>query len=125
MRRPADEDVMDDGARLEEIWKVLARLQELAADRVILIEGKKDRAALDAVGVFGDSFQIQAAGGPVKAVEYVAAHGGKAVILTDWDRKGGIIASETVRLLSASGFECDTQVRADLARLSAQPGKIY
>ncbi|MDD2626824.1 MAG: Toprim subdomain protein [Methanomethylophilus sp.] len=117
MRRSADEDVMDDGVRLKEIEQVLERLRELSADHVLLIEGKKDREALNTVGVRGDFFQIQSAGGPVKAVEYVAAHGGKAVILTDWDRKGGVIAGETVRLLIASDLECDSQVRADLARL--------
>lgn len=116
MRKP-DEDVMSDEVRLEEIRKVLDRLQELAADHVLLIEGKKDRAALTAVGLTGDMFQIQSGGGPVKAVEYVAQHGGKAVILTDWDRKGGIIAADLVRLLGASDLVYDVQVRLDLFRL--------
>jgi len=116
MRKP-DEDVMTDEVRLEEIHKVLDRLHVLAADHVLLIEGKKDRVSLEAIGLSGDMFQIQSGGGPVKAVEYVMRHGRKAVVLTDWDRKGGIIAASLVRLLSASDLVYDVQVRIDLSRL--------
>ena len=62
---------MTDAERLEEIYELLSELDELSKDHILLIEGKKDRRALTALGVSGDMFQIQSDGGPVKAAEYV------------------------------------------------------
>lgn len=111
----ADDDVMSDAVRLQKVNEVLDRLKALSADHVLLIEGLKDRRALNAVGIRGDMFQIQSSGGPAAAAQYVQEHGGKAVILTDWDRRGGSLASDLRDLL---GPDADTDVRADLAALS-------
>lgn len=112
-----DREVMNDEIRLEEIHEVLDRLRELAVDHVILIEGMKDRKALDWLGITGDMFQIQSQGGPAKAAEYVEQHGGKAVVLTDWDRTGGAIASALRGLLGPDNGDIDFSVRADLSCL--------
>lgn len=113
--RKNEEDVMDDAVRLEKVTEVIERLKTLSSDHVILIEGLNDRRALNALGVVGDMFQVQSSGGPAAAAEYVEDHGGKAVILTDWDRRGGSLANELVSLI---GPEADTTVRSDLAVLT-------
>ena len=107
---------MNDEVRLERIREVLDRLAVLSEDHVILVEGVNDVAALKAVGIDGDFFTIQCSGGPMRAVEYVEAHGGKAVVLTDWDRRGGTIASQ-IRSMCGSGHDIDFDVRADLGKL--------
>ena len=116
--RKTDEDVMSDEVRLEEILKVLGRLKELSADRVILVEGRKDREALAYLGISGDVFQIQSSGGPSAAAEYVESRGGKAVILTDWDRRGGNLAAALRDILGRDNPDIDGSVREDLSRLS-------
>lgn len=116
--RKTDEDVMSDEVRLEEILKVLGRLKELSADHVILVEGRKDREALAYLGISGDVFQIQSSGGPSAAAEYVESHGGKAVILTDWDRRGGNLAAALRDILGRDNPDIDGSVREDLSRLS-------
>ena len=116
--RKTDEDVMSDEVRLEEILKVLGRLKELSADHVILVEGRKDREALAYLGISGDVFQIQSSGGPSAAAEYVESRGGKAVILTDWDRRGGNLAAALRDILGRDNPDIDGSVREDLARLS-------
>ena len=116
--RKTDEDVMSDEVRLEEILKVLGRLKELSADHVILVEGRKDREALAYLGISGDVFQIQSSGGPSAAVEYVESRGGKAVILTDWDRRGGNLAAALRDILGRDNPDIDGSVREDLSRLS-------
>ncbi len=116
--RKSDEDVMDDAVRLEEILKVLERLRELSADHVILVEGRKDRDSLAHLGVSGDIFQVQSSGGPSAAAEYVESKGGKAVILTDWDRRGGNLAASLRAILGKDNRNVDDTVRTDLARLS-------
>lgn len=108
---------MNDGERLAEIGEILEELKALSMDRILLIEGIRDRDALDRLGINGRVFMIQAGGGPVKAAEYVSLHGNKAVILTDWDRKGGTIARETELQLQALDCECDSEIRAKLSRL--------
>lgn len=114
---------MDDRERLEAIRKVLDDLDVLSEDHVILIEGINDRKALTSLGVSGVMFQIQSEGGPIKAAEYVAKVGSKAVILTDWDRKGGILANDLIRNLSALGLKYDTSIRAKLSVLCKKYAK--
>ncbi len=116
--RKTDEDVMSDEVRLEEILKVLGRLKELSADHVILVEGRKDREELAYLGISGDVFQIQSSGGPSAAAEYVESRGGKAVILTDWDRRGGNLAAALRDILGRDNPDIDGSVREDLSRLS-------
>ena len=108
---------MNDEERLEEILEVLSELSDLAMDHIILIEGMRDKDALRSLGIEGETFMIQSEGGPLKAAEYVTKNGNKAVILTDWDRKGGIIAADMSRYLSSFGVEYDTSIRSRLSML--------
>lgn len=108
---------MDDGERLAEIEEVLEDLSELSKDHIILIEGPKDKSSLESIGIDCKVFMIQAEGGPMKAAEYVSKHGNKAVILTDWDKKGGAIARELRDQLSSLGVSYDASVRARLSVL--------
>lgn len=107
---------MNDAERLERIEEVLERLDPLCEDHVLLVEGLKDIRALEALGIRGDFFTVQASGGPVAAAEYVETHGGKAVLLTDWDRRGNALADQIVSLLSGDA-SVDTGIRSELSRL--------
>ncbi len=106
-----------DSDRYEIIVEVLAELEEMSWDRVILVEGRRDVTALEHLGIFGDVFTVQASGGPIKAAEYVYKKKKKAVILTDWDRKGDIIASDLEIQLSALDIQYDIDIRDRLAGL--------
>jgi len=108
---------VNDEERLQEINEVLSELSELAMDRILLVEGPRDKDALNALGIIGRTYMVQSEGGPLKASEFVAENGNKAVILTDWDRKGGTIASDLSRNLSALGAEYDTSIRSRLSML--------
>ena len=109
---------MNDEECLEGIAEALERLSELTSDHVILVEGNKDVVALNGLGVEGEFFCVQVNGGPVKAAEYVWRSGKKAVILTDWDRRGGSLASDLRDNLNSLGVQYDDTVRADIAFLS-------
>jgi 5S rRNA maturation endonuclease (ribonuclease M5) len=63
-------------------------------------------------------FMVQHGGGPLRAAEYAAENGGKAVILTDWDRKGDIIANDLSAQMNSLGVRSDTTVRTRLSSLS-------
>jgi len=109
---------MNDAERLEEFLEVLDRLSEMQDGAVVLVEGHKDVAALRAVGIDADFYCVQSGGGPVKAAEYVWRAGKKAIILTDWDRRGGNLAHTLRENLMSLGAEYDDSVRSDLAFLS-------
>ena len=109
---------MDDTERLELIQEALEKLYQMSEGRIILVEGPNDVRALRKVGIAGEFFRIQSDGGPVKAAEYVASRGMEAIILTDWDDKGDIIADAVSGQLSALGIRHDLTVRKELATLS-------
>ncbi|MGI5964752.1 MAG: toprim domain-containing protein [Candidatus Methanomethylophilaceae archaeon] len=108
---------MSDEERYEQILLVLEDLEEMSYDCVILVEGRRDVTALNHLGIYGDFYTVQSSGGPLKAAEYVFSTKKKAVILTDWDRKGDIIASDLAIQLSALDIQYDLSVRDRLASL--------
>jgi len=109
---------MNDEERLENFGEVLDRLEELSFDHVILVEGNKDVSALSNLGISGDIFCVQSGGGPVKAAEYVWRSGKEAVILTDWDGRGGSLAHQLRENLRSLGVGYDDSIRSDLAFLT-------
>lgn len=109
---------MNDAERLEDFLKALDRLSEESKEAVILVEGHKDVAALRSVGIDADFYCVQSGGGPVKAAEYVWRSGKRAVIMTDWDRRGGNLAHTLRENLQSLGVVYDDSIRSDLAFLS-------
>jgi dTMP kinase len=103
---------------LEAIEDILAQLKDRPETTVILIEGRKDRAALTCLGIGGDIIQVQDARGIFGVAEDLARQGKEAIILTDWDRKGGQLAGLLRNALRANGVRYDDQLRARLSMLS-------
>lgn len=108
---------MDDGERLEGIQALLDELSSMSGTHIILVEGLKDVDSLRNVGVDGEFYCVQSGGGPVKAAEHVWHSGKQAVIMTDWDRRGGSLARSLRENLSALDVRYDDRIRRDLATL--------
>lgn len=108
---------MDDAERLERIREALDRLSELSGDHIILVEGLKDVDSLRHVGIDGEFFCVQSSGGPLKAAEHAWRAGRPAVIMTDWDRRGGNLAETLRENLESLCVPYDDSVRRDLAVL--------
>lgn len=108
---------MDDAERLEAIEGLLDELSSLSATHIILVEGLKDVASLRGVGVEGEFFCVQSGGGPVKAAEHVWHSGRQAIIMTDWDRRGGTLARALRKNLSSLDVRYDDRIRVELAVL--------
>ncbi len=108
---------MDDRERLDAICELLDELSSMEGTHIILVEGLKDIASLEGVGVRGEFFCVQSGGGPVKAAEHVWHSGKEAVIMTDWDRRGGSLAASLRENLSALDVRYDDRIRKDLAFL--------
>jgi 5S rRNA maturation endonuclease (ribonuclease M5) len=102
---------------LEEVEALIRTLKDRPESVVILVEGRKDRQALACLGVGGEIVQVQNAGGIFGVAEDLARQGQEAIILTDWDRKGGQLAELLRNALRANGVRYDDTIRARLSML--------
>jgi 5S rRNA maturation endonuclease (ribonuclease M5) len=102
---------------LEEVDELLRELRERDEHVVILVEGRKDRLALSCLGIEGPIVQVQDARGIFGVAEDLSRNGQEAIILTDWDRKGGQLADLLRNALRANGVRYDDTIRACLSML--------
>lgn len=108
---------MNECDRLDQLAWLIEDLSDASEDRVILIEGRNDRKALDFLRIDSESIEVQKEGGPQRAAERVYESGKGAVILTDWDQKGEEIARNLIDFLRALGVRYDTDIRDKLRAL--------
>lgn len=108
---------MEDAERLERIERILAEIQELLDDgAVIIVEGMKDRFALNELGISG---QIILASHPplLRLADDLSRKADTVIILTDWDPKGNEMANKIFKYLRASGTKPNARLRGRLKKL--------
>ena len=109
MRRPKE--------ALEQLTAILEDLETRPEDIVLLVEGKRDRGALNLLGVRGEMIQVQTSDGILGIAEDLALRKKKAIILTDWDRKGGKLCLLLKNALRANAVEFDAVTRTRLVHV--------
>ncbi len=108
---------MRDEERLEQIELLIKELKETSKHgAIILVEGKKDERALRDLGVegrvvFASHFPL------IQLSDQVANNGAEIVVLTDWDRKGDLLAGKMSRYLIALGHTPNLRIRTKLGGL--------
>ena len=109
---------MNDAERFEALEEILDILQEMSATHIALIEGNKDRRALDNLGLCDlQTIEVQREGGPLRAAEKLSEMRMPAIILTDWDDRGNRIEQELRIQLDALCVKYDTEIRLRLRDL--------
>ncbi len=108
---------MNDCDRLDQLAWLIEDLSDMSEGSIILIEGRKDREALDFLKIAAESIEVQKEGGPRRAAERVYESGKEAIILTDWDSKGDEIAKSLEQNLYSLGIRYDTDMRDKLRAL--------
>lgn len=106
--------------RLEELQSILDELVCRDPDTVILVEGMRDRGALTILGVRGEMVQVQSSDGILSVAERLARDGRKAIIMTDWDRKGGQLSRLLKNALDANAVPYDERLRQRLVIIAKQ-----
>ena len=106
--------------RLEELQSILDELVSRDPDSVILVEGMRDRGALTILGVRGEMVQVQSSDGILSVAERLARDGRKAIIMTDWDRKGGQLSRLLRNALEANAVPYDERLRQRLVIIAKQ-----
>lgn len=101
----------------EDLERILDELMEKNRTAPIIVEGEYDRRALRALGVGGDIRAVNRGTSVLALCESLAADHREAIILTDWDVRGGRIARQLRDTLEACGVRYDDTLRARLAVL--------
>ena len=101
----------------QDLSKVLEDLAEKNRLAPIIVEGEYDRRALRALGVEGDVRLINEGSTIFGLCESIAAGHREAIILTDWDVRGGRLARQLRDGLAANGVRFDEELRARFTRL--------
>lgn len=103
--------------RLKLLSDLLDELAHRDTDVVILVEGARDRGGLKLLGVEGEVILVQQSSGIFHVAEELARAKKKAIILTDWDRKGGQLNRLLKGALQANEVPFDDQTRHRLAKI--------
>lgn len=109
--------VMDDLDRLQKIEQIICEIKDLSNEgAVIIVEGKKDRDALNELGI---SDQISLASYPslLNFAEDISRKTNQAIILTDWDPQGKKMAKKISEYLQASNTKPNNLIRNKIKKL--------
>ena len=109
--------------RLEELEAVFLDLEDACETSPIIVEGKKDVEALTLLGITKNVITLSKGVSMFTFSEGISGRWGKAVILTDWDRKGGHLARMLKEALVNNGVDVNDSIRARLAMLSMKEVK--
>lgn len=110
-------------ARLEALEDALDELTWASEEGVpLLVEGDKDEAALRVLGIRGPIVKVHAGRGLFAFVEDLSREHRAAVLLTDWDSRGGRLAKRLREACQANGVALDESHR--LAIMRATRGEV-
>ena len=105
---------MNNEERLERLNAALDDLSDMCKERILLVEGPKDRMAMTLLGINAEMMSVQSEGGPLKISEKISERKKNAVIMTDWDDQGDEIAKDLERSLLSVCVKFDTTIRSKL-----------
>lgn len=103
-----------DEERLEALERAVERLRETAESGTVVVEGARDVAALDWLGVGGLHVAVQRGQPLPDLMEELVGCPTPVVLLTDWDRTGGRLQSRLAENLAAR-VQLDVECRRRLA----------
>ncbi|WP_424356158.1 toprim domain-containing protein [Methanobacterium sp. MBAC-LM] len=85
----------------------------------ILIEGKKDEEALRKLGITGNIIKVSGSGLKLFEVAEIAAKtSSKVIILTDFDKKGDILAKKLSEDIQSLGSHPDLNIRKNIIKIT-------
>ena len=95
---------------LNEVEKALQDLQNINMNIPIIVEGKKDKQSLQKLGMKGSIIIYNKGKTLTDFCDWVAKSYRKVIILTDWDRRGGMLCHRMMELFDGR-VDYDTSFR--------------
>jgi 5S rRNA maturation endonuclease (ribonuclease M5) len=110
--------VLTPAERLEELNEVLADLEDKSDTTPIVVEGTKDVEALRRLGITKNVHHLNRGESVFNFCEDLSRGSRRLIILTDWDRKGGMLARMLKEACHANEVSANLDIRAKLVILS-------
>jgi len=108
---------LDDLERLEKLEGLILELQQMSdKGAVIIVEGKRDRKAMRALGITGD-IELGTQKSILVFCEDVAREYNNVIVLTDWDEKGDKLASLMEGYLRSTSATVNMDIRKKIKNL--------
>lgn len=108
---------LEDIERLEDIEEIILELQALAdTGAIIVVEGRRDVASLRSLGINGE-IRLASQQPLLEFTEQLSKSGKEIVILTDWDKRGGMMARKIIDDLLFYGVVPNTDIRSRIGIL--------
>jgi 5S rRNA maturation endonuclease (ribonuclease M5) len=108
---------IEDIERLESIDAIILELQTLSdSGAIIVVEGRRDLHSLRSLGINGD-IRLACQKPLLEFTEQLSKSGKEIVLLTDWDKKGGITARKIINHLLTYGIMPNTDLRSRIGSL--------
>ena len=109
--------LLEDIERLEKLEELITELQALSdAGAIIVVEGKRDAESLRFLGIKGE-IRLSTQQPLLEFTEALQRSGKEIILLTDWDKKGGMSAHKIIQHLLAYGVMPNTRIRAGIRTL--------
>lgn len=104
--------------RLERIEELLSEISEYSSrGAIIIVEGKRYILSLKKLGIEGN-FEIATRQSLFNLSERIAQLGNEVVILTDWDRRGDLLAIKLSGYFESFGLKPELEIRNKLRLIS-------
>ncbi len=108
---------MDDLERLEKLEELILELQQMSdKGALIIVEGKRDRKALRALGITG-AIMLGTKKSILVFCEEVAREYNNVIVLTDWDKKGEKLAALMEGYLRSTSATVNMDIRKKIKNL--------
>jgi 5S rRNA maturation endonuclease (ribonuclease M5) len=104
--------------RLERIEELLSELSEYSSrGAIIIVEGKRDVLSLKRLGIEGN-FELATRHSLFNFSERITQLGSEVVILTDWDRRGDLLAIKLSGYFESFGLKPELEIRNKIRLIS-------
>jgi 5S rRNA maturation endonuclease (ribonuclease M5) len=107
--------------RFKRLLDVIEKLIEENREVPVIVEGMRDERSLRSLGLEGEVLLLNTGEPILDLCERLARAYRRIILMTDWDRKGGVLAEKLRTNLSNSPLTVDPDFRRKLA-LSVQKG---
>ncbi len=108
---------LEDIERLESIEEIILELQALAdTGAIIVVEGRRDVASLRQLGINGE-IRLASQQPLLEFTEQLSKSGKEIIVLTDWDKRGGMMARKIIDDLLFYGITPNTDIRSRIGIL--------
>ncbi len=99
-----------------DLWAKL-RADSDEAGTVVVVEGARDRRALQRLGLGGAIALVHRGATLAGTAHALVGRGRRVIVLTDWDGEGGLLARRLKEFLAAERIDLDLEYRRRFARV--------